>query len=189
MIRPIAFLAAILAAVWIGYQILHPMPVAPAVSTPEAQFASLATSATTTAAQLGQLCDAFPQLAARYLKDRPLQVTGFVESFYTPGLDGRRAVVSIYHGQGRQVVVVHDLDHYGVLGLKPVQNRKTHFLVVGNELVKVEITDSKNGDPSIETDHVILTRNTSFQGDVTFDRITPTAIVLNAATAIAPNHY
>jgi hypothetical protein len=189
MIRFLAILAVILFVAKTAYQLLLPGPVS-TVSTlsPDEQLRNIVAAHSATAEQLCTLCDSYPQLAAKYLRNgTPIHLSGTVEDFRVAGLDGRRAGIKLCQAGRRPLVAVYDLDHYAVLGLDPVDDHRIHYLVVGNELFKVTPPGIYHrGAHSIEIEEeirkLIFTRATPYGDTVTLTAINPSAILV-AATA------
>lgn len=171
MIRLLAILAVVLLVGKIAYQMLVPAPVT-TVSTlsPEQQLQNIVTTRVATAEQLGTLCDTYPQLAAKYLRNgTPIQLTGTVQDFRIAGLNGRRAYITLYQCRQRPLIAVYDLDHYSVLGLSPIEDHQTHYVIVENELLAV--------NKQMRTP--VFTREKSFTDTVTLASINPSDILVD----------
>jgi hypothetical protein len=102
---------------------------------PEQQFEALFAGTPVEAVKLGALCQAYPQLAERYLRDRSFRLSGTVQDFRLGGLDGRRAEILLQTGTKRQLVVVYDLDQYE--GLNVHERLPGRYAIVGVELFRV----------------------------------------------------
>lgn len=182
---------AIIALVGFGiYQFFQsPVEVAEVATSasPEAQFKQLIASPNAVPAeQLSRLCNRYPDLATKFLRNRAMRVLGSVQDLFVTGLDGRRAIVTLCQDERRKVVAVLDLNHYVVLSLDPSGDRRVHYVLVGNELLKViPVGIYRQGGRRIEITEedrkVVFTRSRPFEETLTFERISPEAVIFKAA--------
>ncbi len=162
-------------------------PLANSAATPEQQFQKLLSLSTVPSDQLYRLCNAYPQIAARFLKNHSLRVSSTVQDLLIAGLDGRRAVVTLEQSARRKLVVIYDLNHYATLSLDPLSDHRIHYVIVGNELLRVTPPgfyrhgNKQRHETVEEIRRVMFTRTLAFEDTATFVRITPDAIVLEAA--------
>jgi|GEM_PF-4453366 len=186
MIRYLVIFVVLYFAATSVYRLMQPAPTVSNVS-PEEQFRNIEASGTVTADQFCFLCDSYPQLAAKYLRTgMPLRLTGNVHDFRVTGLDGRHVNVMLSQSRQRPLIAVYDLDHYGVLGLEPIWDHRVHYLVVGNELLKVTPAGIYHRgleriEISEEQRATVFTRATPYEDTVTLTAINPSGILVAAA--------
>jgi len=186
MIRYLVIFVVLYFAATSVYRLMQPAPTVSNVS-PEEQFRNIEASGTATADQFCFLCDSYPQLAAKYLRNgTPIHLTGTVQDFRVAGLDGRRVGVKLSQYRQRPLVAVYDLDHYAVLGLEPIGDHRVHYLVVENELLKIIPPGIYREGPhrfEIETEirTPIFTRATPYEDTVTLTAINPSGILVAAS--------
>jgi hypothetical protein len=101
-------------------------------ASPEKQFAALFETGVVEAEKLGALCQAYPQVASQFLKNREFKLHGNIKDFRLTGIDGRRAEVLLRTGTQRQLIIVYNLDQYFRLGMS--QRTKGKYSIVDTEL-------------------------------------------------------
>jgi hypothetical protein len=189
MIRFLAILAVLFLVGKAVYHLFEPSAVvAVASSSPEEQLRTIATTRLATAEQLASLCDSFPQLARKYLGNgTPIRLTGNIQGFRIAGLDGRRANLTLDQSAQRPLIAVYDLDHYATLGLEPLWDHRVHYLIVGNELLKVTPAGiyhrgTHRIDIEEEIRSTVFTQEQPYTDTVTLTAINPGGILV-AGTA------
>jgi len=188
MIRYLVIFVVLILVAKVAYQMLLPAPIT-TVSTlsPEQQLQNIVATHVATAEQLCSLCDSYPQLAAKYLRNgTPVRLTGTVQDFHVAGLDGRHVNVTLSQSGQRPLIAVYDLDHYGVLGLEPIWDHRVHYLIVGNELLKVTPAGIYHrGTHRIEIPEevrsAVFTRATPYEDTVTLAAVNPSEILVAGA--------
>lgn len=183
MIRFLLVLIVIGAAVWAGYQFFSPVPVEAArvpkfkpvqTETVPEKLDRWITNARTPidATELLATCETHPEEVARRFQNRPFLITGIVGNVATSGLGGRRAIVELARTPRTQLLAVYDLDRHAGTQMGSSKTLGYKFVVSGPELFLL--------NESRRTRDSFVQAKTPYKSTVTFDRITPSAVLLNA---------
>ncbi len=152
---------------------------APFQLTPDERFLAVARAGAANAEELGALSDNYPALAAKYLKDVPLRITGTVQRMFVSGMGERRAALELHRAKQRSLLVVYDLDHYAVLPLSPVNDRNWKFVIVGSELLLVDSDKHRRAN--------LFHARTAYESPVIFNRVTASSVLLDAPQLPSPH--
>lgn len=155
----------------------------PLPPTPEEKILSAVNKTPIQASELASICDEFPVLAQKLLRDRKLIIAGTVKKLWVKGVHSLDVVVDFKGSNKRTVTVYSDFERYSRAN-SGAGEYDFKYVKVGGEVVlfkRTEHTGSTFGNrskPVWEPLRVVFRETDSAQVEGSFERVDPASLKL-----------